>query len=255
MDGASGSGAGCRPTRCRQRREVATAGAFRHAVATRLLVVAGLCVALSGMACAGYCEHELFFASSRVPTSIYSVRRDSKGLIRFVTPADGRICSVSAQLFVGGDLVFAVAVISSLWSGFSATPAILNVVTAPPRSPPSHHNARRQRYPPRTIVPPPPASLPTEAGPRPRRSPPGRSRLLPLTIGTTSIPARQHPGQRELRRRAALCRGDALELRQQRQIVPQIVAGEPRHAVAHIAGRRFAGEQRRRGKKPRPNGL
>ena len=54
-------------------------------------------------------------------------------------------------------------------------------------------------------------------------------------IGMTSVALRQHPGERELRRRAALALGDRLDLLRQRAIVREVVAGVARLALAGVA--------------------
>ena len=67
--------------------------------------------------------------------------------------------------------------------------------------------------------------------------------------------ARQHPGERQLRRCAVLGRGMGLQLLDQRQITAQIMALQSRHIAARVAGaqRRNIGDVA--GQDPRPSGL
>jgi hypothetical protein len=66
----------------------------------------------------GYCEHELFHASSRFPNRVYTEPRELKGSTRFVTHTDGQICAVSTSVTIGGGaasfLVFGAATVLDL---------------------------------------------------------------------------------------------------------------------------------------------
>jgi len=70
------------------------------------LILTAWVVGVFGLLGNGYCEHELFVASSVVPTAEHVVKENLKGHVRYVSVNDGKICTVANYPMVGGVAAF-----------------------------------------------------------------------------------------------------------------------------------------------------
>jgi hypothetical protein len=70
------------------------------------LILVAWMVMFLGFLGRGYCDSELYHASSLFPTHTYNVPQNLKGRIRFVNQTDGQICTMSMHGIVEGAAAF-----------------------------------------------------------------------------------------------------------------------------------------------------